>query len=337
MKRRGALGVVALALWAVMAASAGAATPAPLPALKTAPEISVSGVSSGGYMAVQMQVAHARQVSGAGIFAAGPYDCARGSTLRALSHCMSGSRWFPPPIPADVRPLMESRAQAGSIDPPAALARQRVWVLGGGNDRVVERPVVQALLAFYRDWIPAAQIEFVSLPEAGHGMISVADPAALACGSNKVSPHINRCGDFDGAGALFRFVLGPLQPRQSARPEHLHAFDQKPYGAREAGMADTGYAYIPASCAPGTCRVHVAFHGCEQSAEQIGRRFVEGSGYNEWAEANRLIILYPQIAPTLLSNPKGCWDWWGYTDARYPTRDGAQISAVWRMVEQLGR
>ncbi|MGL4409381.1 MAG: extracellular catalytic domain type 2 short-chain-length polyhydroxyalkanoate depolymerase [Zoogloea sp.] len=314
-----------------------AAQAAPLPALKAGQDISVSGVSSGGYMAVQMQVAHAQQVSGAGIFAAGPYDCAQGSMLRALTHCMAGSRWFPPPIPADARALIENRARAGSIDSPAALARQRVWVLGGHNDQVVERPVVQALLAFYRDWIPAPQIAFVSLPEAGHGMISVADPAALACGSNKVSPHINRCGDFDGAGALLAFLLGPLQPRQGARPEHLHAFDQTPYGARDAGMADTGYAYIPAACTQGGCRVHVAFHGCEQSAEQIGRRFVEGSGYNEWAEANRLIVLYPQIAPRLVSNPKGCWDWWGYTDAAYATRNGAQIRAVWGVVAQLGR
>ena len=89
-----------------------AAQAAPLPALKAGQDISVSGVSSGGYMAVQMQVAHAQQVSGAGIFAAGPYDCAQGSMLRALTHCMAGSRLFPPPIPADTRALIENRARA---------------------------------------------------------------------------------------------------------------------------------------------------------------------------------------------------------------------------------
>ena len=53
--------------------------------------LTVSGISSGGYMAVQFQVAFSRQVRGAGIIAAGPYDCAEGSSIRALAHCMSPS------------------------------------------------------------------------------------------------------------------------------------------------------------------------------------------------------------------------------------------------------
>src|SRR3954453_6619853 len=38
--------------------------------------VSVSGISSGGYMAQQYQVAHSREVMGVGIIAAGPWDCA---------------------------------------------------------------------------------------------------------------------------------------------------------------------------------------------------------------------------------------------------------------------
>jgi hypothetical protein len=34
-------------------------------------------------------------------------------------------------------------------------------------------------------------------------------------------------------------------------------------------------------------------------------------------------------------NPRGCWDWWGYTGAAYHTKDGAQIRAVWAMLERL--
>ena len=41
-------------------------------------EITVSGLSSGGYMAVQYQVAHSSSVAGAGVIAGGPYGmCCR--------------------------------------------------------------------------------------------------------------------------------------------------------------------------------------------------------------------------------------------------------------------
>jgi poly(3-hydroxybutyrate) depolymerase len=42
--------------------------------------VTVSGISSGGYMAVQFQVAFSKLVKGAGILAAGPYDCAEGAS-----------------------------------------------------------------------------------------------------------------------------------------------------------------------------------------------------------------------------------------------------------------
>ena len=35
-------------------------------------------------------------------------------------------------------------------------------------------------------------------------------------------------------------------------------------------LADTAYAYVPSACAAGdTCRVHVAFHGCDQEASGV--------------------------------------------------------------------
>ena len=73
-------------------------------------------------------------------------------------------------------------------------------------------------------------------------------------------------------------------------------------------------------------------------------RFVTAAGYNAWADTNRFVVLYPQIrayngrlpgSKRELINPKGCWDWWGYTGPHYATRDGAQIRAVATMVEQL--
>ena len=34
------------------------------------------------------------------------------------------------------------------------------------------------------------------------------------------------------------------------------------------------------------------------------------SGYNNWADNNKLLVLYPQVNKSVIpSNPEGCWDW----------------------------
>jgi len=65
--------------------------------------------------------------------------------------------------------------------------------------------------------------------------------------------------------------------------------------------------------------LHIALHGCEQNINTVGMTFVEGSGFARWADTNRLVILFPQVSASVL-NPKGCWDWWGYTGNDYLTR-----------------
>ena len=54
---------------------------------------SVSGISSGGYMAVQFHIAHSATVIGAGVLAGGPYYCAQGSVWTALYNCMEPTAW----------------------------------------------------------------------------------------------------------------------------------------------------------------------------------------------------------------------------------------------------
>ncbi len=97
-------------------------------------------------------------------------------------------------------------------------------------------------------------------------------------------------------------------------------------------------AYIPERCrTQGGCRVHIVFHGCRQGLEQpeIGETFVRQSGYAGWAESNAIIILFPQATNSTL-NPKGCWDWWGYTGPDFLTKDAPQMRAVEAMLERLG-
>jgi len=63
---------------------------------------------------------------------------------------------------------------------------------------------------------------------------------------------------------------------------------------------------------------------------------VRRAGYLQVAEANRIVLLFPQIEPSMQPlNPMGCWDWWGYEGEQYATRDGQQVRAVRAMVTDL--
>src|SRR6187551_2550199 len=67
-------GVLLLSLFG---AAAPAAAAEDLPNLGVAlPQTSVSGLSSGAYMAGQIEVAHSKDIVGAGIVAGGPFACA---------------------------------------------------------------------------------------------------------------------------------------------------------------------------------------------------------------------------------------------------------------------
>lgn len=332
-----------------LAFAGGRAVAAPeLPALGADLQgLTVSGISSGGYMAVQFQIAHSKLVRGAGVLAGGPYYCAEGSTWRALNNCMSPSSWSPVPPLVQLKSQVETLAGSGRIDPIEHLRDDRVWLLSGGKDHTVETPVMDTLAAFYREWLPPTAIAYVKVADAGHAMISTADPHPNACSTSE-PPFINRCGDLDAAGELLKHLLGSLQA--AAKPLHgeIIRFDQRPFiegKPIDASLADEGFAYVPQACRSGACRIHVAFHGCRQSFAQIDRRFIEGAGYNAWADSNRLIVLYPQTVPRSgfaggswkwVYNPKGCWDWWGYSGIDYHTHDGVQIKAVRAMIDRLG-
>jgi len=294
----------------------------------------VSGVSSGGYMAVQLQVAHSSRVSGVGALAAGPYYCAQGSLWTAYNHCMTPGAWTPLPRPETLQGHAERFVREKLIDPTSNLAKARVWLFAGTRDRTVEPEVVGALEAFYGRF--NAKPVFVKDKPAGHAMVT--EHAGNACGATQ-PPFINDC-DYDAAGVLLRHVLGTLSSAPKAASGRVVRFDQTEFGGtRRISMADEGFVYLPRDCETQRCRVHVAFHGCRQGVHAVGERFVRDAGYNRWADANRLIVLYPQATARYVwwtFNPRGCWDWWGYTGQNYATQEAAQIRAVMAMVERLG-
>src|SRR2546421_2642218 len=122
------------ALLALCIALAHAAEP--LPALHAEHGgATASGVSSGGYMAVQLHVAHSASIAGVGVLAGGPYYCAQGSLFTALYNCMTPGFWTPVTRPSLLKTETDVLASSGRIDATAHLAKSRAWLFSGRNDR----------------------------------------------------------------------------------------------------------------------------------------------------------------------------------------------------------
>ena len=295
-------------------------------------QTSVSGLSSGAYMAGQFHVAFSETVIGAGIVAGGPYGCAEGQLATALNRCMQTHSG--PPEPVHLLQRAEEFAQQGAIDPLAGLAGDRVYVFSGSEDPTVTPAVVDQAVAFYRAaGVAGADIAYVDDLAAGHAFVT--ENHGSACPTS-APPYINDC-DYDQAGALLAHIYRELNPPSAAPEGAMIAFDQSAFLADPTahGLGGTGHAYVPSSCAQGaTCRVHIAFHGCQQTDALIGDRFRTETGYNRWADTNEVIVLYPQAHRTPV-NPNACWDWWGYDDAGYATRNGRQMAAVRAMLDRL--
>ena len=92
-----------------------------------------------------------------------------------------------------------------------------------------------------------------------------------------------------------------------------------------------------------THRGSFRYHGCDSSADitwiappqqhPIGLSIVEHAGFNEHAEANDIVTLYPQ------AHAEDCWNWDGEFPAPltkgYDTRASVQIATVNRMVDAV--
>lgn len=382
---RGSLAVLAAAMSIVcgLVGPADAQVLARLPALGVQRDaVTVSGLSSGGYMAEQFAVAYSGAVTGVAVIAGGPYGCSRGAVSTAMLACSCpadppfaltlagffglGCQVFSPGV-YQVFAESATLRNRTDIDDPAGLARQRVWLFSGGQDRVVDSGLVDAVETFRRQsGVPAAQLRRRHLAAAAHGLPT--QQPAVPC-STTGTPFLTDCG-VDAAGELLQWLYPALQAQGpgSVVAGSLKRFSQDAYRGRVPfnGLDRSGWLYVPAACAgPAAagagCRLHVVFHGCQQSqratgprGRPIGRGFAAGAGYNGWAEANRIVVLYPQVRASTAArsgdayqlNPEGCWDFWGYTEKyaadgsvapRFDTRSAPQMKALKAMVDDLRR
>jgi poly(3-hydroxybutyrate) depolymerase len=318
-----------------------------LPALGADPaRTSVSGLSSGAFMAVQYSVAFSASTIGMGIIAGGPYNCVF-VNLGGIDTCMSGG-----PDGAASFAAAQGFASLGQIDPATSLAAQKLYLFSGTNDQVVKQTVMNAVLDFlHAAHVPPASIQYVRQYPAGHAFISPA--FGNACGVT-ATPFVDECAvtagpgsagaNYDQPNAILTQIYGPLSPAATTLSSKPVAFDQtefiSPVQSAMSSMADNGFVYVPASCSKASsmhCAVHVVFHGCEQGAQAVRDAVYGKVGYNSWADTNGIIVLYPQavVSDFIPFNPKGCWDWWGYSGLDFQVQGGVQLAAVRAMVARL--
>lgn len=329
--------------------------------------ITISGLSSGGFFAHQFHIAFSSLVNGAGILAGGPYGCVENirnpfspwvrldrpsAAVIACTHFYGdrylGLRPSQPKI-ADSLSLIEEARSKGTIDDPSNLADDRVFLFHGSKDDVVPGEIVQLVRELYEKFgLTAPALQFEEEP-ANHGL-----PVAIFPGDSRfpkrgcaehMPPFVIECG-FDAAERLLRHLYGAAfkpAPADAEAGGTLLPFDQTEFVDRDekrASMSGVGYVYVPKQCLSHSCRLHVAFHGCRQEVDNKGSDrahddFVRDGGYNRWAAANDIVVLYPQLTSMPGFNPNACWDFWGYSGEQYLNRNGVQMRAVKAMVDRL--
>ena len=177
-------------------------------------------------------------------------------------------------------------------------------------------------------------------------------------------PPINSC-DYDLSGEILRWVLGPgnIRPRDPTAspvvPANLFTLNQTrflpPGWTPATALVDpTGFIYIPERCqsrgvAAGggdpdggeprfsaSCGIHVHYHPCGGSWRVVSLAYMLQNALPAYAEANDIVILFPQSAAGN-GNPVGggCFDWYGATHPAFDTRDGVQINMVLAMIRGL--
>jgi len=294
--------------------------------------VTVSGFSSGAFMATQYQFAFSSSISGAAILAGGPYYCAQDQLTNAFLTCMYGIT----PVPL---PTLESYARSveasGDIDPLSNLENHKVFILSGLQDATVKSSVVRSLETMYQNFgVTNIKSNFQLASAHTFPTTDYGNSCAFS-----FTPYISNC-NYDGAGESLSYLYDNLKDSVDPDEENIVNIPQGRFteGRTVASLSlgPDAFLYIPTGCKnpDAVCKLHVAFHGCQQYRNAIGMQYVLNTGYNGWAEANNIFILYPQATSSTLSpnNPNGCWDWWGYLGSNFAIKSGPQMVTINNMI-----
>ena len=104
--------------------------------------------------------------------------------------------------------------------------------------------------------------------------------------------------------------------------------------------------YVPAACeTQNMCKLHVFTHGCGMAAHAgpgayaFNDTYARRAGFNGWAEANNIVVLYPQLHYGTRANCAAqsgdCWDQGGTTGEAWADKGGQQVKCVKAMIDRL--
>lgn len=298
-------------------------------------KITLSGISAGAYFAQQMHMAYSNEISGVALIAGGPYNCSEGNIIRALNACMKTT---PDAISVDkIVATLDDQKKNQLIDTGETIQDSKVFLLSGQNDDVISEQVVASVKDLYLKLkVPESNIKYINSLEVGHAFptLDYGNP----CSTARTAPFISKC-NYDGAFEILNFFYGPLKTKGTEVEKNLVIISQEKHfdKAINNSMANEALAYVPTACLQGKeCSLHISFHGCLQSRDDLQDDFIRKTGFNAWAETNDIIILYPQAVKSYaLGNPNSCWDWWGYTGPQFINKQSVQMSIVYKMIEDL--
>jgi poly(3-hydroxybutyrate) depolymerase len=248
----------------------------------------VAGISSGGFMAVQLHVAFSGTFHYAAVYAGGPYYCAQDSLTTAQVTCqyatsssLSASESY-----------LDAQSSAGTIDPKSNLSGQKAYLWSGTMDFTVEQKTMNDLNTEYQHY--GVSTKYDNTYAAGHGWESL--DGEVACGTT-ASPYMIDCSNYDSQNTWLTFFYGSVNARNTGTlGGTLINFDQTPYGGGANDLDTNGYLYVPANCANGTqCRLIVALDGCVQTQANIGTKFIAEAGLNKYADTNNILARIRQI------------------------------------------
>ena len=159
----------------------------------------------------------------------------------------------PPPALEPLIAQADEWAKSGDIDDLHNIANQRIYIFAGYNDAVINPGVGAAAYRFYLHYLGGrdpGNLFFQNAIGAGHSQVTIT--YGLPCNANK-DYYIDHC-DYDQAGIILRHIYGALNPRnEGGLTGRLLPFDQSemtsPASPASYSMADTGYVYVPATCA----------------------------------------------------------------------------------------
>src|SRR5689334_2704088 len=155
-------------------------------------QVSVSGLSSGGFFAAQLGISFSSVFKGVGIFAGGTYDCAGQMNYTG---CMYNA------TPSITQSIANMKSWSGSrIDDIGNIANQRIYLFTGTNDTTVGPHVTDQVYQLYvgtGHFVSAANVRYDNTNSAVHTYPTDFNGSGDNACSVSISPYISNC-NFDG-------------------------------------------------------------------------------------------------------------------------------------------